>query len=182
MGTAGSTKQFNKKFKTPLAERQKKTILSAMKFLYDRLKETKTEISHHKQQADTQALEARKKMLKVPYSPAHLATTEQTPTLQTEIAHPVAGQFPWADGNRDTNCAKAENEAGKPGMALETDMPCLCIKHENGNDDQCTTGFTPSAANYSSARTNAEAVAAWKELKTKCTNTVVTTDSGTLAD
>nr|APD74826.1 variant surface glycoprotein 1125.4302 [Trypanosoma brucei] len=167
-GTGDADKAFSTKYGAPLSEAQRETIRKPMKQLYDRMLELKRQLDDTAATQETAEKNARKQMTLALYGSDQLSAVGDKLDPRQKLADPAAGQFPWASGARDANCAVASTTKGHAGLALATDMLCICLKHESSTHNQCAGNFIPSAADYAAARSQHDALDAWVKLSKQC--------------
>nr|APD74843.1 variant surface glycoprotein 1125.4320 [Trypanosoma brucei] len=167
-GTGDADKAFSTKYGAPLSEAQRATIRKPMKQLYDRMLELKRQLDDTAATQETAEKNARKQMTLALYGSDQLSAVGDKLDPRQKLADPAEGQFPWANGARDANCAVASTTKGHAGLALATDMLCICLKHESSTHNQCAGNFIPSAADYAAARSQHDALDAWVKLSKQC--------------
>nr|APD73292.1 variant surface glycoprotein 1125.1006 [Trypanosoma brucei] len=168
---SGDSAAFRKKYGTPLNKQQRDALRAPISTLYVQLIGVRDEIKHRTELAYTLITSARVTLAKAVYGDAAVAPIKDQIKPESPLPAITAANFPWHNtGDRNAVCKTAGTDANKAGMALATDMLCICLKHQANTHDACSTSFAPTQAAYNTGRTPAEAQAAFTALTAKCQN------------
>nr|ARB50545.1 variant surface glycoprotein [Trypanosoma brucei] len=168
---SGDSAAFRKKYGTPLNKQQRDALRAPISTLYVKLIGVKNEIKHRTELAYSLITSARVTLAKAVYGDAAVAPIKDQIKPESPLPAITAANFPWHNtGDRNAVCKTAGTDANKAGMALATDMLCICLKHQANTHDACSTSFAPTQAVYNTGRTPAEAQAAFTALTAKCQN------------
>nr|APD74026.1 variant surface glycoprotein 1125.2537 [Trypanosoma brucei] len=160
---------FRKKYCTPLNKQQRDALRAPISTLYAKLIGVKNEIKHSAERADKLISSARVTLAKAVYGETAVTPIEGQIKLETQLPNITPANFPWHNaGDRNAVCKTASTTANKAGMALATDMLCICLKHAGANHNTCDPAFTPTQAGYDQARNPADAQTAFTTLTAKC--------------
>nr|AGH59871.1 variant surface glycoprotein 681 [Trypanosoma brucei] len=167
--TSGDSAAFRKKYGTPLNKQQRDALRAPISTLYVKLIGVRDEIKQMTERAVNLISSTRIALSKAVYGDAAITPIEG----QTKPAAPLptitAANFPWHNGgDRNAVCKTAGTDANKAGMALATDMLCICLKHQANTHDTCSSSFTPSQATYNTGRQPTDAAEIFGNLVAEC--------------
>nr|CAJ16243.1 hypothetical protein Tb09.v4.0053 [Trypanosoma brucei brucei TREU927] len=128
LGASGAKQDFSQTYKTPLSAVHKAALRTPIAHLYKKLLEIHTKFSKDEQQLISDEKEARLKLIEAAGGEQLKTAAADTVTAITPVPDITTETLPWdPSGDRDANCAAAGDTKNKAGMALATDMLCICF-------------------------------------------------------
>nr|AGH60693.1 variant surface glycoprotein 1783 [Trypanosoma brucei] len=133
-------KEFNKDYGLPLSESKRKILKPQLARLANEAAKINEGVTSLDTTIKQTRLQLRKDLLTALYGKAAAPTINALTDPNALLTALPATQFPWDDSStRAATCAKASNNAGKPGAALATDLVCLCVISHSAQDNTCGT-------------------------------------------
>nr|ARB50885.1 variant surface glycoprotein [Trypanosoma brucei] len=169
-------KAFNTEYGLPLSEGKRQILRSKLTKLATKAEEINSAVTSLDTTIKQTRLQLRKDLLTALYGKAAAPTINALTDPNALLTALPATQFPWDDSStRAATCAKASNNAGKPGAALATDLVCLCVISHSAQDNTCGTA-QPVTGDFSGGAGNqGAAAAAFKTLTKACDSATHTT-------
>nr|ARB50728.1 variant surface glycoprotein [Trypanosoma brucei] len=128
LGTDSGKQGFSRTYQTPLSPRTKNALRNPIAHLYKKLLEIHTKFTENEEELIADTKEARLKLMQAATGDQLKAMAAQTMTAITPVPDITAETLPWdASADRDGNCKAAGETKNKAGMALATDMLCICF-------------------------------------------------------
>nr|APD72793.1 variant surface glycoprotein 1125.1610 [Trypanosoma brucei] len=128
---SGDSAAFRKKYCTPLNKQQRDALRAPISTLYAKLIGVRDEIKHRTERANSLISSARVTLAKAVYGDAAITPIETQIKPEAPLHTITPANVPLhAGGNRNAVCKTAGTTSNKAGMALATDMLCICLKHQ----------------------------------------------------
>nr|APD73420.1 variant surface glycoprotein 1125.1170 [Trypanosoma brucei] len=173
VGAEKANKEFSQTYKTPISAVHKATLRTPIAHLYKKLLEIHKKFSKDEQQLISDEKEARLKLIEAAGGEQLKTAAADTVTAISTGPEFTTETLPWEGTNdRDANCKEAGKTEKKAGMAVATDMLCICFAKKNGAHTFCQTSAL-TTTDHSSAKPASDVINDWHATVKLCKETPV---------